>query len=376
MPNLRPTSEADLADMIRMARGPLTVVGGGTRSADAAGELLVTTGLAGVTLYEPGALTLVVRTGTALSDVQDLLASEGQRLPFEPPLSGDVLGRPGVSTIGGVVADNASGPRRLQVGACRDALIGMRMVDGHGTVIKNGGRVMKNVTGYDLVKLVAGSRGALGVISEVSFKVQAIPEAEATLMAEGLEPQAALAILRRATNSPYDISGAAHLDAASTGGASRTLIRIEGMAGSVAYRSGKLASLLGDARVITGDASADLWRAVRDVTPFAGVEGALWRLSVTPTKASLVPMALAQAGIAHRCIWDWAGGRLWLLAFGAAGPVIRAAIAGIGHARQVRPGPGLPPDRPEGDAALGALTAGLCAAFDPRHLFHQPQGQT
>ena len=135
------------------------------------------------------------------------------------------------------MAANASGPRRVQAGACRDALLGVRFVDGSGTVVKNGGRVMKNVTGYDLVKLMAGAHGTLGVLSEVSLKVQAMPEAEATLVVEGLDDAAGLAVLRRALGSPFDISGAARV-----GG--RSVIRVEGMAGSVAYRVGQLRALL------------------------------------------------------------------------------------------------------------------------------------
>ena len=182
---MRPASEAELAELVAGSKGPLVVRGGGTRTlGHAVGEVLETGGLSGVELYEPGALTLVARAGTPLAQVDAVLAAERQRLSFDPPDLRALLGRNGVSTLGGVVAANASGPRRVQSGAARDALLGVRFVDGSGTVIKNGGRVMKNVTGYDLVKLLAGSRGTLGVLTEVSFKVQAMPEAEATLVIE------------------------------------------------------------------------------------------------------------------------------------------------------------------------------------------------
>lgn len=360
--------------MIRAARGPVVVQGGGTRALEyLSGAVLHTEGLTGTEMYEPGALTLVARAGTALAEVEAALASEHQRLAFEPPDLRALLGRTGTSTIGGVVADNASGPRRVQAGACRDSLLGIRMVDGNGTVIKNGGRVMKNVTGYDLVKLMAGSRGQLGVLSEVSFKVQAMPEAEVTLQVTGLGDRAALAALRASLGSPYDISGAAHLDSTSAGGVARTLIRIEGMAGSVAYRAGRLAMMLGDCSHVRDAVSRTLWHEVRDVAPFAGVAGAVWRLSLTPTRAQDVSLALTGAGIAHRCIWDWAGGRLWLLTTADATPVIRVTVAGIGHATLVRPVPGM--DRhavcPPEAAGIAALTAGLRAAFDPRGVFNQ-----
>ncbi len=160
--------------------------------------VLETGGLSGISLYEPGALTIVAGAGTPLAEVQAALAGEGQHLPFEVPDMGGLLGRAGASTIGGVVAANASGPRRVQAGACRDSLIGVRFVDGIGTVVKNGGRVMKNVTGYDLVKLMAGSHGTLGVLSEVSFKVLPRPETAATVVLHGLDDAAGVAALSRA----------------------------------------------------------------------------------------------------------------------------------------------------------------------------------
>ncbi|MFZ1340286.1 MAG: FAD-binding protein, partial [Paracoccaceae bacterium] len=267
---MRPENEAELAGMIAAATGPLVIHGGGTRAIGRVeGVVLETGGLSGVRLYEPAALTLVVGAGTALDEVAAVLAGERQRLAFEVPDMRALLGREGVSTIGGVVAANASGPRRVQAGACRDALLGVRFVDGSGTVVKNGGRVMKNVTGYDLVKLMAGSHGTLGVLSEVSFKVQALPEAEATLVLEGLDDVAGLAALRQALGSPFDVSGAARI-----GG--RSLVRVEGMTGSVAYRVGRLRSLLaGDTAVAEGEGSAAFWREVRDVAPFAGRAGAV-----------------------------------------------------------------------------------------------------
>ncbi|MFZ9199956.1 MAG: FAD-binding protein, partial [Paracoccaceae bacterium] len=206
---MRPDNEAELSEMIRGAGRALLVRGGSTRALGmGAGEVLETSGLAGVTLYEPGALTLVVRAGTGLAEVQALLAGERQRLSFEVPDLRAILGREGNSTIGGVVAANASGPRRVQSGACRDTLLGVRFVDGSGVVVKNGGRVMKNVTGYDLVKLMAGSRGRLGVLTEVSLRVQAMPEVEVTLVG-ARAAGAGLAALRGALQSPFDVSGAA-----------------------------------------------------------------------------------------------------------------------------------------------------------------------
>jgi glycolate oxidase FAD binding subunit len=355
---MRPETEAELAEAVAGAAGPLLVRGGGTRSiGHAIGEVLETGGLSGVQLYEPGALTLVVRAGTPLAEVDKVLASERQRLAFEVPDMRSLLGRDGVSTIGGVVAANASGPRRVQVGACRDALLGVRFVDGHGTVIKNGGRVMKNVTGYDLVKLVAGSRGVLGVLTEVSFKVQAVPEAEATLIIGALGDEDGLAALRKALGSPFDVSGAARHSG-------RSLVRIEGMAGSVAYRVGRLKALVGGEVVVAeGAESASLWREVRDVIPFANKSGEVWRIATLPTVAADIV-----ARLEAEAIWDWGGGLIWLLTDHGRGAEVAAELAGRGHATLVRGdgGPVFPPEAPE----VAALVAGLRASFDPRGILN------
>ncbi len=356
---MRPKTETELAEAIAGTRTPLLLRGGGTRTlGHAVGEVLETGGLAGVELYEPGALTLVVRAGTPLAEVERVLAAERQRLAFEPPDLRGLLGREGVSTIGGVLAANASGPRRVQVGAARDAALGVRFVDGAGTVVKNGGRVMKNVTGYDLVKLLAGSRGTLGVLTEVGFKVQALPEAEATLVIEGLDREAGLAALRRALGSPFDVSGAARHSG-------RSLIRVEGMAGSVAYRLGRLRALLGgEVTVAEGAASAALWREVRDVVPFHGKPGEVWRIATLPTLAAEVV-----ARLEGQALWDWGGGLVWLLAEHGRGAEVAATLAGRGHATLVRGegGPVFPPEAPE----VAALVAGLKAKFDPRGILNR-----
>jgi glycolate oxidase FAD binding subunit len=233
----------------------------------------------------------------------------------------------------------------------------VRFVDGTGAVVKNGGRVMKNVTGYDLVKLMAGSRGTLGVLTEVSFKVQALPEAEATLVVEGLSDEAGLAALRWALGSPFDVSGAAR----HTG---RSLIRVEGMTGSVAYRVGRLRPLVGgEVTVVEGAASATLWREVRDVEPFADKPGEVWRLATLPTAAAGVV-----AGLGAEAIWDWGGGLIWLLTVPGRGAEVAAAVAGRGHATLVRGegSPVFPPEAPE----VAALAAGLKARFDPRSILN------
>lgn len=357
---MKPENEAQLADAIRDARAPLRIVGGGTRpvGAQMPEAVLETSGLRGVTLYEPAALTLVVQAGTPLAEVEALIAAEGQRLPFEPIRWGPVLGASGDSTIGGVVAANVSGPRRIQAGACRDALIGVRFVDGTGTIVKNGGRVMKNVTGYDLVKLMAGSWGTLGVLSEVSFKLLPAAGVQATLILPDLDPAAAVPALSAALGSPFDVTGAGWMPG--TG----AMVRIEGLAESVTYRATRLAVLLAPfGRVVEErDRSPALWRDLGEVAPFQGATGDLWRFSVKPGDA---PAIIARLGFP--VVLDWGGGSIWALV--PEGTDARALAAPFaGHATRMR-GVGAGAFHPEA-APVAALSAGLRAQFDPRGILN------
>ncbi len=354
---MRPSDEAELSEMVRAARGALAVRGGGTRGvAFGDGEVVETSGLSGIRLYEPGALTLVAGAGTSVAEVAAVLAGERQRLAFEVPDLRGVLGREGVSTLGGVVAVNACGPRRVQVGACRDHLLGVRFVDGMGNVVKSGGRVMKNVTGLDLVKLFAGSHGTLGVITEVAFKLQAVPEAEVTLqsarpLAEGL------ALLRKALGSPFEVSGAAY-------GSFGVLLRIEGMGASVRYRAGALKALLGGD---WAEGDGKLWAMVRDGGGLG--KGALWRVSCKPTAAEAVVSALAE--VDHEATFDWGGGLIWIAVRGFAdggAARIRGALAGVGHATLMR-GSGAAVFHPEAPG-VAALSAALRAKFDPTGILN------
>ncbi len=368
---MRPATEAELAECIAAADGPLRIRGGGTRDLGrpVAGELLETGGLRGISLYEPGALTMVAGAGTPLAEIEAALAAEGQRLAFEPGDWRGLLGTKGESTIGGVVAANVSGPRRVTVGACRDFMLGVRFVDGAGRVVKNGGRVMKNVTGYDLVKLMSGSWGTLGVLSEVSFKVLPQPEATGVLLCEGLSDAAAIAALSRALGAPWEVSGAAHLQRG-LDGAPVTMIRVEGLEGSVAYRCGQLQALLADVGDFTVERDPERttagWRHIRDVVPFHGRAGEVWRLSVTPSEAPGIVARLEGA----EALYDWGGGLVWLLA--PEGTDVRATM-GAGHATLVRgsaerraAGAVFPPQ----PAPLAQIEAGLRAKFDPRGILN------
>lgn len=370
---MNPVTEAELAEAVAGAAGPLRIMGGGTRpiGKPVAGELLSVAGLTGIELYEPGALTIVVKAGTPLAEVEAALAAEGQRLPFEPMDHRVLLGSAGEPTMGGVVAANVSGPRRIQAGACRDSLMGVRFVDGRGTVIKNGGRVMKNVTGYDLVKLMAGSYGTLGVLSELSFKVLPVPEAVATILVQGLGDEEAVRALSAALGSPFDVSGAAHAPVG-VDGAPVTMIRVEGFADSVAYRAEALKTLLagfGEIAVETDpERVAASWRWMRDVEAFAGQPGDVWRISVKPSDGPRVGAALQAQGL----LYDWGGGLIWARV--GEGRDIRPALEGVGgHATLIRASEetraAVPAFQPE-PAPLAAISAGLRAQFDPRGILN------
>ncbi|GAB5448480.1 FAD-binding protein [Gymnodinialimonas sp.] len=374
---LSPVSEAELSDAVAGATGPLRVVGGGTRSIGAAGagEVLSLSELVGIEMYDPGALTLVTKAGTPLDDIEAALASEGQMLAFEPADMRSLLGRDGASTIGGVVAANASGPRRLLAGACRDALLGVRFVDGRGDVLKNGGRVMKNVTGYDLVKLIAGSYGTLGVMSEVALKV--LPKLDgATVVVRDAN---ALAVMTEAMMSPFEVSGAASVPGEGV------FLRLEGLEVSVQYRTEKLRALLGkmgEIDVISDPgASAALWKRMRDVTDFADGSSAVWRVSMKPSDlmSGLVPALGSGLDVQY----DWAGGLAWLRMGAAADDAqivemhdaIQSGVVthGGGHATLFKA-----PEtvlarvsvfQPE-EPGVAILSKGLRAKFDPRGILN------
>lgn len=347
---LQPPTESDLADAIRAARAPLTPIGGGTRlmPGEGQGARLSTAALTGITLYEPAALTLVARAGTPLAEIEAALSAEGQRVAFEPPPA------PG-STIGGVVAANASGPRRVKDGAARDSLIGVRFVDGRGEVIANGGRVMKNVTGYDLVKLMAGSRGTLGVLTEVAFKTQPIPPATHLLTLPHLDAAAAIPALTAALTGPWDVTAAAWTPQ------DGALIRIEGLAASVKLRAETLAQrLLSWGEVLIQDAPFPDLRSQN----ILGGEGAKpptdrWRILCRPSQAATLlarlPMPVAL---------DWGGSLIWADLPTVETPDLTGTTAQAQRLTGASPLT-LPPMTP----AVAALNAGLRAQFDPRGIF-------
>ena len=378
METLAPRDEAELEEAIAGAVAgevPLAVEGEGSKRgfghAVEAGRRLTTASMRGVSLYEPAELVLTAGPGTSLREIQGLLDQQGQQLAFEPADYGRILGGPaGRGTLGGAVAINASGPRRIRAGAARDHMLGFRAVSGRGEPFKSGGRVMKNVTGYDLSKLMAGSHGTLGVMSEITIKVLPKPETEETVVFAGLDDAAAVALMTAASGLPAEVSGFAHLPDES----GRTGLRLEGPAVSVASRrEALLARFGGEAEVLAEAASRAFWEAVRDVQPLAGRGEQLWRLSVAPAEGAAVAARLAQAGvpIVGR-LFDWAGGLVWLaVEAGRHAKAIREGLAG--HAACVRAPEAVraaePVFHPQ-PPALAALSRRVKQSFDPRHILN------
>jgi glycolate oxidase FAD binding subunit len=380
---LKPETDDQVLEIVRWALAgavPLELVGRGSkrgfgRPVQAAHELDLS-GLAGIEVYEPEELVLTARPGTPMAEIEAALAASGQALAFEPPDLGPLYGGPaGAGTLGGAVGCNLSGPRRLKAGAARDHVLGIEAVSGRGQAFRSGGRVVKNVTGYDLPKLLTGAFGTLAAMTRITVKVLPAPETVRTLAIAGLDDAAGVAVLTRALTSPYEVSGAAHLPAGILGDAARSLVRIEGFGPSVDSRVAALSQLLGDAgpiAVLDPGESVDLWRRIRDVAPFAGDDRAVWRVSVAPNAGPRV--AVAAGGGAH--YFDWGGGLVWIAVppDGDAGAAaIRAAVAaaGGGHATLIRAPAGLraalPVFEPQ-PPALEALGRRVREAFDPKGI--------
>ena len=377
-PPLTPGTEAELAEAIATAAASATrlrITGGATRAAlgqaietDAT---LSTTGLTGIELYEPGSLNIVVRAGTPLAEVTAALEAENQQLAFEPMDHRALLGSTGTPTVGAMVAAAISGPRRILVGACRDHLLGVRFVNGRGEMLKNGGRVMKNVTGLDLAKLMCGAYGTLGVLSEVSLKTLPRAETACTLAFENLTPAQATALFCKALGTPYEISGAAY-----SGGTA--YLRLEGFEVQVSNRSTRLQALFAahESTVIEGAAHGALWPSIRDARALSAHTGSLWRLSVKPTDAARIVTRLQDTLQAEAAL-DWGGALIWLAVpefHTDPATRIRDTLAEYGgHAMLVKGETTLrratavfQPQAP----ALAKITAGLRARFDPHNILN------
>jgi glycolate oxidase FAD binding subunit len=397
---LRPRDGKDVEAAVQwaLAEGKaLEIVGEGSKrqlgrpaQTDATLDL---SGLRGVTLYEPDELVLSAKAGTPLAEIEALVAAHGQELSFEPMDYAAILGgTAGRGTIGGALAVNLSGPRRIKAGAARDHLLGISAVSGRGETFRSGGRVVKNVTGYDLCKLLAGSWGTLAVMSEVTIKTLPRSETEATVLVRRLASPRAVEAMTAAMGSPCDVSGAAHLPAEVAerlatpgpvaGDGAVTALRIEGVGPSVEHRRRMLQSVLapfGELAVVDEATSRTLWRAVRDAAPLAvepgGPERPLWRISTEPSRGA--KLAAMLGGSRVRLLYDWAGGLVWVELEpsddAGAGLVRRAVAACGGHATLIRASAAQravvdvfePPT-----AAVAALTRRIKDNFDPKGVLN------
>jgi len=393
----------DVEQVVRAAvasEQPLEIIGHGTRRAIghpmATNAVLDLSALNAVISYEPNELIITVQAGAPLADVQSLIDSKSQQFAFEPMDTSALLGVSGNGTIGGMIGAGLAGPRRIRAGGARDHLLGAHAVSGFGDSFKTGGKVVKNVTGYDLCKLLTGSWGTLAVMTEVTLKVMPKPESERTLVLGGLDDVTANRAMTAALGSPFDVSGAAHLPnsafrpatgalaALSSQGQAVTLLRLEGIAASVADRAGSLGKTLspfGPVEMLRDSASAAVWSTIRDVEPFAssGSLGAwpVWRIVCPPASGGVLGQALARDS-GGDVIYDWGGGLIW-----AALPPKPDALAGLvrqrveaagGHASLIRASEQTRRDvevfHPQA-GGLAALSQRVRHSFDPKTILNR-----
>ena len=407
----RPTTESELSEVIASATAPFALVCGGSKAGfghrlDGLGRLDLT-GFAGVKLYEPHELILTAGTATPLSEIRALLAAKRQNLPFEPPdwrwlLHGGAKAQwqaeADPATIGGVIATNLSGSARLKAGAARDNLLGFHGVNGLGEIIHGGGRVVKNVTGYDLPKLIAGSFGTLVAMTEVTVKAMPAPEAEASLILPGMTEREGIAAAARALNSPHEIHAAAFLPAGAARlagidsaqpGQAVLVLRLVGSLPSMAPRLAAVVALLSPTAEVAqyaDAASLGLWQAIGNGTLLPevasnGEHQAIWRLSVAPQSAAPLMARLeadfSRLGLRLDYVYDWAGGLILLSVIGSPESMarmteqavsLRAQLAevGGGHATLLRTPVAIADLFEPLVPSLAALTARIKASFDPK----------
>lgn len=380
---LRPTTRAQLREAIAWAAQTgeaCEIVGTGSKRGLGrpvqASHTLDLSALTGILEYEPAELVLTARAGTTMAEIEAAVAAKRQMLGFEPPDLNTLYGQSG-GTIGGVLACNLAGPRRIKLGAARDHFLGFAAVSGRGEEFKAGGKVVKNVTGYDLPKLLAGSFGTLAAMDEVTIKVLPAPEKTRTVLVYDLPERAGVAALADALNSPFEVSGAAHLPAAVAARSAVdrargavTAIRVEGTAVSVAARCEGLRRQFTGRRVdeLHSMNSAMLWREIRDVARLLpDASRAIWRISVPPADGPDL------AGLGE-CFYDWGGGLVWIAcdpAGDGGAAAIRARIKS-GHATLVRGPAALRAAgafEPQG-ATLAALAARIKNGFDPKRILN------
>jgi glycolate oxidase FAD binding subunit len=393
----------DVEEAVRAAIAndqPLEIIGHGTKrmvgQPMATNALLDLSALSAVKSYEPNELIITVEAGAPLADVKSLIDSKSQRFAFEPMNTASLLGTPERGTIGGMIGAGLAGPRRIQAGGARDHLLGAQAISGFGDTFKAGGKVVKNVTGYDLCKLLAGSWGTLSVVTEVTLKVMPRPESERTLVLRGLDDITANQAMTAALGSPFDVSGAAHVpksalrDAAGALGSlgspreALTLVRLEGITASAVHRAASLAKLLarfGTAETIEDERSAAVWDRVRDVEPFAAKSplGAwpVWRIVCPPASGGALGERLARE-TGGDVLYDWGGGLIWAAMPpkpDARAALVRQRAAAVGgHATLLRASEEVRRQvdvfQPPADG-VRALTERVRQSFDPKGILNR-----
>jgi glycolate oxidase FAD binding subunit len=392
----RPETEQQLVDVLAWANSeetPLEMIGAGTKRGLGrpmqTARTLDLSAFNGISLYEPEELVLAAGPGTPLTEIQAALTEKNQRLAFEPPDLSGLLGAAHPGTIGGVIACNLAGPRRIKDGAARDHFLGFDAVSGRAQPVKSGGRVMKNVTGYDLSKLICGSYGTLVAMTKLVVKVLPAGEKSRTVLLRGVDAAAGIKALTDGLNGPYEISGAAWLPAEIAtrsdvpyirdAAAPVAALRLEGFGPSVAYRCEKLRAQLsdhGETEELHSHNSDTFWKAVRDVAPFSGDDRVVWRISTAPGEAAGLMTTLGALPNAESYC-DWGGGLIWLAIDATndgAHETIRAAVDAVGgHATLTRAPSTLraavPVFHPQPEA-LAALTRRLKTSFDPNGILN------
>jgi glycolate dehydrogenase FAD-binding subunit len=376
-PTFKPLTKLELAEIVARG-GRLEVLGRGTKRGlgrpSQAETVLDMSGFKGISLYEPEELVLEAGAGTPLTDIERALAKNYQQLAFEPPDYSKMLGTRHRGTLGGLMACGLSGPRRIKAGAARDHILGIAGVSGRGEIFKAGGRVVKNVTGFDVSKLMVGSYGTLAALTSITVKVLPAAATEETLVFSGLSDGKAVQAMSLAMQSACDVSGAAHLP----GTPAQTLFRLEGIRPSVIYRRQKLAShlkIFGASDYLNETESLLQWKAIRDVDLLSADDARfVWKLSVTPSKgAETVARISKQLDVQY--FYDWAGGLIWLgvpRSNQAYAYIIRDCVKD-GHATLMRAEDDVrqrievfQPQNP----ALSALTGRVKASFDPAGVFN------
>jgi glycolate oxidase FAD binding subunit len=398
MPRFTPQNAAEAAEIIAQAAAgnqPLEIIAGASKRAlgrpVAGAHGLDISALRGIISYEPAELVLTVHAATRLCEIEAALSEHQQMLAFEPPDWRGLLGGGGEPTLGGVVACNQAGPRRVRAGAARDYFLGFSAINGWGEPWKAGGKVVKNVTGYDMSKLQAGAFGTLSVLTEITLKVMPKPQTAVTILLPGLADAVAIPLLSQALNTPYEISGVAHLPAAvarrsgvagvAQGGGAVTALRLEGHAPSVAFRADAAEALLGRWERLDAAQSAQFWREVGEVSPLLPAAGRIvWRLCPTPSAAPELLHNIIGAFASAEAYYDWGGGLLWLsLEPEEAGPdagaaVVRGALARAGGHATLIVAPAavraaVPVFEPLA-APLEALARRVKQSFDPRGILN------